>query len=104
MCVSTLRLLYPVESAPVKEVLKEFFRLIGCIFCEVPVRSEQDAEKELRECGGTEVDIVLNLDVFQWRAILPPPEQQCGRACGASVAEGAGKCGVAGRLHASPRW
>ena len=72
MCVSTLRLLYPVESAPVKEVLKEFFRLIGCIFCEVPVRSERDAEKELRECGGTEVDIVLNLDVFQWRAILPP--------------------------------
>lgn len=72
MCVSTLRLLYSVNDAPVKEVLKEYFRLVGCLFSEEPVRSVSMAEEKLLEDSGLDIEIVLNLDVFHWESLLAP--------------------------------
>lgn len=62
MCISTLRLIRPVDEAPTKEVLKEFFRLIGCLCCDRPVHSLVEAKNELRERNGAEIDIVLNIE------------------------------------------
>lgn len=70
MCISTLRILYPVHDAPAKEVLKEFFRLIGCLCCEEPMRSADEAEERLLENSGLDVDIVLNLNVFHWESLF----------------------------------
>ncbi len=71
MCVSTLRLIRPASEAPVVEVMKEFFFLTGCLLCDKPVHSLKDAEEELRKGGGTDIDIVLNLNVFYWEDGLP---------------------------------
>lgn len=66
MCVSTLRLIRPVDEASVLEVIKEFFYLVGCLFCDKPVHSQKDAEMELGKDYGTDFDVVLNLNVFGW--------------------------------------
>lgn len=66
MCISTLRLIRPIDEAPVLEVIKEFFYLVGCLFCDKPVRSLKDAEAELEKDYGTDFDVVLNLNVFGW--------------------------------------
>lgn len=71
MCVSTLRIIRPVNDAPTLEVIKEFFCLVGCLLCDKPVHSLKDAEEELRKESGTDIDIVLNLDVFCREDVLP---------------------------------
>lgn len=71
MCVSTLRLIRPVNEASTVEVMKEFFFLTGCLLCDKPVHSRKDAEEELRKGGGTDIDIILNLNVFYWEDDLP---------------------------------
>lgn len=71
MCVNTLRLIRPVNEAPALEVIKEFFCLVGCLLCDKPVHSLKDAEEELRKDSGTDIDIVLNLNVFCWEDVLP---------------------------------
>ena len=67
MCISTLRLIRPVDEAPVLEVIKEFFYLVGCLFFDKPVRSRKDAEAELGKDFGTDFNVVLNLNVFGWK-------------------------------------
>lgn len=71
MCVTALRLIRRVDDAPALEVIREFFYLIGCLFCDKPVLSQKAAEAELREDIGTDVDIVLNFNVFHWEYGLP---------------------------------
>lgn len=64
MCVSTLRIIRPVNEASALEIIKEFFCLVGCLLCDKPVHSLKDAEEELKKDSGTDIDIVLNLNVF----------------------------------------
>ncbi len=71
MCVNTLRLIRRVDDAPTTEVIREFFYLIGCLFCDKPVHSLRKAEAELREDIGTDIDIILNFNVFHWEYGLP---------------------------------
>lgn len=70
MCVSTLRLIRPVNEASALEVIKEFFCLTGCLFCDKPVHSLKAAEEELRKDSGTDIDLVLNLNVFCQEDVL----------------------------------
>lgn len=64
MCVSTLRLIRPASETPTQEVIKEFFYLVGCLFCDKPVQSLADADAELRKNTGVDIDIVLNPNAF----------------------------------------
>lgn len=62
MCISRIRVVRPVDEAPVKELLKEFFRLIGCLYYDNPVHSREEGKEALRQVAKSEVDLVLNID------------------------------------------
>lgn len=71
MGVNTLRLIRRVDDAPTLEVIREFFYLIGCLFCDRPMLSLREAEAELRKDIDTDIDIILNFNVFHWEYSLP---------------------------------
>ena len=53
--------MYLLEDSSEKEVIKEFFRFIGCIVYDSPVRSQKDLDKVIKEDPWHDVDIVINL-------------------------------------------
>lgn len=62
MCMSTVRVIRPVGEAPIKEFLKEYFRLIGCIYSDKPVHSREEAVRALKNQEETvEINLVLNI-------------------------------------------
>lgn len=62
MCISTIRVIRPVNEAPMKEFLKEFFRLVGCLYCDKPVHSSAEVREALTNTKDlAEVNIVLNI-------------------------------------------
>lgn len=60
--IKTIRLMYLLEDSSEKEVIKEFFRFIGCIVYDSPVRSQKDLDKVIKEDPWHDVDIVINLN------------------------------------------
>lgn len=59
--IKTIRLIYSLHDAAEKEVIKEFFRFVGCLVYDMPIRSQNVFDNLVLEDPWHDVDIILNL-------------------------------------------
>ncbi len=75
--IKTIRILRTTQAADVKEMVKEFFRFIGCLVHDIPVQARiQDVAQILNEPTKHDVDLILTTDYEPWLATLAANTQK----------------------------
>ena len=83
--IKTIRILRTTQAADVKEMVKEFFRFIGCLVHDIPVQVEEKSAGDwthafaqiLNEPTKHDVDLILMTEYRPWLAALTANAQKC---------------------------
>ena len=83
--IKTIRILRTTQAADVKEMVKEFFRFIGCLVHDIPVQVEEKSAGDwthafaqiLNEPTKHDVDLILTTEYRPWLAALTANAQKC---------------------------